>query len=160
MSRSLSPPDPPIETDQLGRSVSSCAPLAAPSRWLRTGLLVAGDAVSFLTFAALGLHSHHQNDNLFWTALPFAAGWFVVAPFLGVYRRRLTTGLGQMLRRTEITWLVAWPLTLGLRWALSADHYIPLSFALVILLANGLLLGIWRGLFAGIAGWLGGRGQP
>lgn len=158
MSRSLTPPDPPVETQQPGRSAEIRLPLAAESRWLRTGLLVAGDALSFLTFAAIGMQSHHQNGNLFWTALPFAAGWFVAAPFIGAFKRPLTTGLGPMLRRTEIAWLAAWPVTLVLRWALSADHSVPLSFALVILLANGLFLGIWRGLFAVVAGWVGTRG--
>ena len=158
MSRSLTPPDPPVEIDQLGRSVGTRSPLPAERRWLRTGLLVVGDALSFLTFAAIGLLSHHQEDNLFWTALPFAAGWFMVAPFFGAFKRPLTTGLGQMLSRTEIAWLAAWPVTLVLRWALSADHNVPVSFAVVILLANALFLGIWRGLFAIVAGWLGERG--
>jgi len=157
MSRSLTPPDPPVETKQLGRSAETRLPLAE-NRWRRTSLLVAGDALSFLAFAAIGMQSHHQKDNLFWTALPFAAGWFVVAPFIGAFNRPLTTGLGHMLRRTEIAWLAAWPVTLVLRWALSADHSVPLSFAVVILLANGLFLGIWRGLFAVLAGWLGERG--
>lgn len=158
MSHSLSSPDPPVETDQLGRSAVARVPRPAERRWLRTGLLVAGDALSFLAFAAIGLHSHHQDDNLFWTAVPFVAGWFVVAPFLGAFKPSLTTGLGPMLRRAEVAWLAAWPVTLVLRWALSADHTVPLSFALVILLANGVFLGIWRGLFAVVAGWLGGRG--
>jgi Protein of unknown function (DUF3054) len=156
MSRSLVPPDPPVET--LGQLAAAPAPRAAENLWFRAGLLVAGDVAVFLTFAEIGLLSHHQEANLFWTALPFAAGWFVVAPFFGVFKRPLTTGLGQMLSRTEIAWLAAWPVTLVLRWALSADHNVPLSFALVILLANALFLGIWRGLFAVVAGWLGERG--
>jgi Protein of unknown function (DUF3054) len=158
MSRFVSPPDPPVETDRLSRTVPNQIPRAAESRWLGTGLLIAGDAVSFLTFAAVGLQSHHDSANLFWTASPFAAGWFLVAPFLGAFTRPLTTGIGRMLRRTEISWLAAWPVTLVLRWALSADHNVPLSFALVILVANGLFLGIWRGLYATFAGWLGRRG--
>jgi hypothetical protein len=153
MSRSLSPPDPPVETDRLGRSTETRVP-RAESRWLRTGLLVAGDAISFLTFAAIGLHSHHQADNLFWTALPFAVGWFAVAPFFGAFNGSLTSSLGRMLRRTEIAWLAAWPVSLVLRWVFSVDHKVPLSFAVVILLANGLFLGIWRGLFAVVSGWL------
>jgi len=64
-----------------------------------------------------------------------------------------------MLRRTELAWLAAWPVALVLRLALSADHTVPISFALVILIANAIFLGLWRGAFAAVADWLGGRGQ-
>jgi hypothetical protein len=124
---------------------------------VRTGLLVLGDALSFVAFAALGTHSHHQSDNIFWVAFPFAAGWFLVSPFLGAFRRRNTTGLGRMLSRTEIAWLAAWPLTLLLRWVFSADHQMYVSFAIVILLANAVFLGVWRGVFALVEGWLAKR---
>jgi hypothetical protein len=62
-----------------------------------------------------------------------------------------------MLRQTEIAWLAAWPLTLVLRWVLSADHQMYVSFAIVILLANAVFLGVWRGAFALVEGWLAKR---
>lgn len=120
----------------------------------RMPALVAGDAASFLVFAAAGLSSHHQAvgpATIVTTAIPFALGWYLVAPFAGAFRQRVTSGVVPMLRRTELAWMCAWPLTLLLRWALAPDHQVPLSFAIVILITNALFLGIWRSAFALLA---------
>jgi hypothetical protein len=60
-----------------------------------------------------------------------------------------------MLRRTELAWLGAWPLTLLLRWAFT-QRVPEWSFALVILVANALFLGAWRGAFAWVLARRGG----
>lgn len=124
----------------------------------RTLILVAGDALSFVVFAALGRSSHGEAVGLgaivqvVGTAIPFALGWFLVAPFLGAYRRSLTNEPLTMLKRTELAWAASWPATLILRWALAPDHNVPVSFAVVILVANAILLGGWRTAFALITG--------
>lgn len=126
----------------------------------RTAILVAGDALSFLVFAASGRQQHGEASGfaalaqIAQTAWPFALGWFVVAPWLGAYRERLTTGVLNMLKRTELAWVCAWPVVLLSRWALGPDHQMPLSFALVILVSNAIFLGVWRSVFAWIAGRL------
>jgi hypothetical protein len=135
-------------------TASSAAPAdvqaaSRPSVWPIVAL-VAGDAVSFLVFAAAGRQSHHEANALgqiVLTAVPFAAGWFAVAPFVGAFRRALFAVPTRLLARTELAWLCAWPVALGLRWAVSADHQIPLSFAIVVLVSNALFLGIWRSVF-------------
>jgi Protein of unknown function (DUF3054) len=120
----------------------------------RVAALVAGDVASFLVFAAVGRRSHDEASGIgalgqiAATALPFALGWFAVSPFVGAFRRRLTTGWRRMLIRVELAWVLAWPATLLLRWAIAPDHNVPVSFAVVILLANALFLGIWRTAFA------------
>jgi hypothetical protein len=125
----------------------------------RTTALVVGDAASFLLFAAVGRRTHAESSGIAaisqiaQTALPFALGWFAVSPFAGAFRRLKTTGFWPMLRRTETAWLIAWPVTLALRWALAPDHNVPVSFAIVILLANALFLGVWRAVFALIERW-------
>jgi hypothetical protein len=122
-------------------------------RW-RVAALVAGDAVSFLVFAGVGRQSHAEASGLgalgqiAATAFPFALGWFLVSPWLGAFRHGLTTGVVPMLKRTELAWLAAWPVALVLRWLLSTDHRIPVSFAVVILLSNAVFLGLWRSAFA------------
>lgn len=119
----------------------------------RIPALVIGDAAMFLLFAGIGRQSHGEASGLgalgqvAETAIPFALGWFVVAPLLGAYRARATATPGAMLRRTELAWLGAWPATLLLRWTFTREVP-PWSFALVILLANALFLGAWRGAFA------------
>lgn len=137
-------------------SESSSAPMAQPKKGVpwRVIALAAGDAASFLLFAAVGRTTHNETSGVTAllqvaeTALPFALGWFVVAPFAGAFRRSKTGGPLRMLARTELAWVLAWPMTLVLRWAVAPDHNIPFSFAVVILLANALFLGLWRTAFA------------
>ena len=120
-------------------------------------LLVTGDLIAFIVFAALGRETHNEATGLgaigqtLWTAFPFILGWFLVAPWLGAFTRARTERPLDMLQRTEIAWLAAWPVALLLRWAFTADHHIPpLAFATVALLANTVILGGWRTAFAAL----------
>jgi hypothetical protein len=143
------------------RPENSATP-AAPTGRLRPGYrritaLVVGDALAFVVFATLGRETHNEATGLgalgqtLWTALPFALGWFLVAPWLGAFRRAGAERPLLMLRRTEIAWLAAWPVALLLRWAFTADHHTPpLAFAIVALLANAAILGGWRAAFAAL----------
>ena len=129
------------------------------ARW-RIVALVIGDAISFLVFAILGHNAHDVSTG--WVAvaqiaviaLPFALAWFLVAPWVGVYRRAATSSPLRMLARTELGWLATYPAALILRVLLAPDHQMPIPFAIVILLANALLLGVWRLAFALVARWL------
>ena len=123
----------------------------------RTVALVAGDVVSFLVFAAVGRGSHGEASGLgagveiARTALPFALGWFVVSPFIGAFRRRLTDTPLRMLVRTEVAWLAAWPVAMLLRRIFVNDTITVrnfLVFALVVLITNAVFLGVWRTGFA------------
>ncbi|HEV8190899.1 MAG TPA: DUF3054 domain-containing protein [Ktedonobacterales bacterium] len=123
--------------------------------------LVAGDLISFLIFTIAGRDTHRETAGLdaisqtLSTALPFVLGWFLVAPWLGAFRREKTRTPIAMLKRTELSWLCALPLVLALRW-IFAGHIPPLSFAIVLALVNALLLGGWRTAFA----WIVGRTRP
>lgn len=132
---------------------SEATPAPRPSL-VRVVVLVAGDALCFVGFATQGLHSHQEGQavaDVLVTAYPFALAWFLVAPFLGAYRRRaVTCNPARALASAELAWLGAYPAALLARWALGPDHKMPLSFAIVILLANAALLGAWRTLFASI----------
>jgi hypothetical protein len=134
---------------------------AAPAR-SRLGVpltLVAGDAVSFLVFAAIGRSSHGEAAGLdallqvAGTAAPFALGWWLVAPWVGAYRVRQEGAQGWAARlprsflvRTMLAWVLALPVGLALR-ALFLQRGIPLSFAVVTFIANTILLLGWRGVF-------------
>jgi hypothetical protein len=123
----------------------------------RVAALTLGDLVAFVVFAALGRETHNEVTGLgaigetLWTALPFALGWFLVAPWLGAFKRAGAGRPLQMLRRTEIAWLASWPVALLLRWTFTPDHHLPpLAFAIVALLANAVILGGWRTAFAAL----------
>ncbi len=123
------------------------------SPW-RIVALVVGDALSFAVFAGVGRNQHGETSGLgalsqiLGTALPFALAWFLVSPWVGAYRRAATATLRRMLTRTELAWLATYPVALLLRVILSTDHQMPLTFAIVILLANAIFLGVWRAAFA------------
>ena len=130
-------------------------PAAAP--WRTVGLVV-GDAISFLVFAGTGRNQHGETTGLgaltqiALTALPFALGWFLVSPWVGAYRRRLTDTVRRMLTRTELAWLASYPVALILRVLIAPDHQMPWTFALVILIANAVFLGLWRAAFSFVEG--------
>jgi Protein of unknown function (DUF3054) len=138
---------------------------SGPAGWIlrsrRVRLLIAGDTLSFLLFAILGIQQHNQRLGsgivasvglVISVAFPFAAGWFLVSPFLHAFKRSYTSGIGSMLRQTETAWLCSWPVALVLRWIFSADHQVPPSFALVILVTNAVFLGVWRTIFVLVEG--------
>jgi len=117
-------------------------------------MLVIGDLICFLIFSALGRNQHREPSGftailqIILTALPFAAGWFLVSPFVGAFRHKILAKPGAMVIRTALAWLLAWPVAMLLR-GIFVDHGIPpLSFAIIVLLFNMLLLLIWRWLFA------------
>lgn len=118
--------------------------------------LSVGDIICFLIFASLGTNAHGKGVNIpqtIWVALPFIAAWFAVAPLIGVYKADIATLPGKMLQRTLLAWLVSWPLAMLLRWV-QVERLSPvtpaqfLSFSLVALIANTLILTIWRWPFA------------
>jgi hypothetical protein len=139
-------------------SVDRSERVATVARVRRSALLAVGDALAFMIFAALGRASHSEAAGfaailqVAETAAPFAIGWFVVAPFAGTYRADIASRPRQMLERSALAWLLAWPIGLLLR-ALIRQTTIPLSFALVTLITNLLILLGWRGLFA----WLNAK---
>jgi hypothetical protein len=122
------------------------------------GILVVGDLISFFLFAWIGRRSHAEAAGLaaFWetlaTAAPFMVAWFLIAPWLGAFRRDTFASPQLILTRTALAWLCAWPVGLGLR-ALFLQRGIPLSFALVTGATNLVMLTAWRGVFA----WLNRR---
>lgn len=121
-------------------------------------LLVIGDAIVFFIFAAVGRRSHGEAASISsflqvaGTAAPFALGWFIVAPFIGAYRRRQTTGVGNMAQRTALSWVAAWPVALLFR-GIAVDRAVPpLTFMLISLISNMVFLEVWRTLFAWLSG--------
>jgi hypothetical protein len=119
----------------------------------RLALLVAGDALAFLAFAAIGRASHSEAAGIdalaqiAYTAAPFAAGWFLAAPWAGAFRATLYGRPQALAARTALAWLIACPIGLVLR-ALLLQREIPLSFAVVTFLSVLAIMLVWRTLFA------------
>lgn len=123
-----------------------------------TLLLVAGDVIIFLIFSALGRSSHDRPpgaipfSGVVSTAAPFILGWLIVALVLGAFKKAAVRDIRSAFLKAEGTWLIAGPVGLGLR-ALFLQRGVPLSFAIVVMTTNFILLGLWRSLFA----WLRSR---
>ena len=116
--------------------------------------LVVGDILVFIIFAILGDTSHGKLSGLasvfhsIEVALPFIAGWFLVSPFMGLFRRAILTQPRAMAMRTLLTWLPAWVIAMILR-GIFVDHGVPATpFMVIALLFNLALLEIWRWPFA------------
>jgi len=119
----------------------------APTSPLRTIILVVGDIIVFLIFAAIGQRSHREAGNIFGVAiiaLPFAAAWFLVSPFVGAFRRGLEYTTGKMSLRTLLAWFAAWPVAMLLRGVFVDKGVPPWAFALITLVTNTILLQAWR----------------
>ena len=123
---------------------------AMPSNKARIISLVIGDTFCFLLFAAIGRGSHGEATGLaaipqiIETALPFLTGWFLVAPFVGAFRRDLAANPRKMSLRTLLSWVLAWPVAMAIR-GIFVDHGIPpLTFALITLIFNTIFLLLWR----------------
>jgi hypothetical protein len=128
-----------------------------PSNTRHIPILVLGDALAFLIFAAIGRGSHGESTGITalpqiaLTAAPFALAWFIVAPLVGAYRRELITNPGKMAARTLLAWILSWPLAMTLR-GIFVDHAIPpVTFALITLVFNTGILLLWRWLYAMIS---------
>jgi hypothetical protein len=118
--------------------------------------LVIGDAFVFLVFASIGQNSHGEPlsvSSIIFVALPFAIGWFLVAPFVGAFRGDIVSDPRRMTNRTIQAWFLSWPVAMALRWLLvDRTHNTSLisflTFAFVVLLVNTVILLLWRWPFA------------
>jgi hypothetical protein len=123
----------------------------------RLWTLVLGDVIVFLVFSFIGRRSHGEETSLqaawqiVWTAWPFLLAWFIIAPFLGAFRREVLSDPKKIERKTLLAWLCAWPLGLFLHFLFKQE--MPslsslISFGLVSLITNAIFLSLWRLPFA------------
>ena len=84
------------------------------------------------------------------TVLPLAAAWFVIAPWLGAFRRTVIGSPRAVVWRLLVAWLIAGSVGLLVRsWLFDRPPIV--SFAAVVLLGQGLILVGWRMLYAAVA---------
>ena len=146
-------PNTPVDSTEEAIVPPAFGADAAPrglANLVRIVSLVIGDAVVFVVFAFIGMKSHSENvtpSSLFIVAAPFALAWFVVSPFIGGYKREMDANPRVTLRSTAQAWLASWPLALIIR-GLIDNQWPPLTFALITLVTNMILLLGWRGSYA------------
>ncbi len=141
------------EADQPVRERKYARSKEMPYQQALTSLII-GDILVFIIFAIIGDTSHGKLSGLasvghsIVVALPFIISWFLVSPFMGMFRRELLTQPRAMAIRTLWAWIPAWVIAMILR-GIFFDHGIPApAFMAIALLFNAALLEIWRWPFA------------
>ena len=110
----------------------------------RTGWILLGDLACFLAFALLGLRSHEDGitaGGVARAAVPFQIGWLAVNLLFA--KPRAASDARQVAR----LWVPAWAIGLVTR-ILLFDRGFAVTFAIVSLLVNGVLLMLWRSVLA------------
>lgn len=112
--------------------------------------LLIGDIVAILLFATLGRGAHSMELGLAGilnTAFPFLIMWLLVAWLLGGYRPAAYENPGKAAVRAIVLVLVAGPLALLLR-SFILSRPIVITFAIISVSTNLILLTLWRTAFA------------
>lgn len=93
--------------------------------------------------------------SLFPAAFPFLLAWVVWGLALGVFRANAVRSISVAVRSALVTWALAVPTAIFLRmWMLGRwSHW---TFFVVAFASGGLILILWRG----FAAWIAGRRQP
>ncbi len=116
-----------------------------PIRWLVLGDIFALALVTVIGFATHGETGLEFFPRMLTTFLPVSVAWFVVAPFLGLFRPEITANPRQ-LWRSFVGMVLAGPLAALLRAFLLNTVVIPL-FAVVLSGSAGLGMLVWRALW-------------
>ena len=115
---------------------------------LKTAVVVAGDIAVFLAFVIFGKAEH---EITFWqallrTALPFGFVWVVGSPWFGAYKASTLYTLSILAWKIPLIWLLCGLVALVGR-ALLTNQPLILTFVVVSIAVQGVLLISWRGVF-------------
>lgn len=112
--------------------------------------LFLGDTLALAVITVIGFASHGEVEisflpRMLTTFLPMLAGWFLVAPWLGLFKPEFTSSLRQ-LWRPALAMLLAAPLTAVLRGVMLNALVLPL-FVLILGASAALGMLVWRGIW-------------
>lgn len=118
---------------------------------LRTGwILYAGDILAIAVVTFIGFTTHNEANISFLPRIaavffPLVIAWFLLAPWLGLFRDAVTHN-AQQLWRPALSALFAAPLAAVLRGFILNAAIIPI-FVLVLGATSALGMVIWRGTY-------------
>ena len=107
--------------------------------------LIVGDAIVISLFVLLGLNNHEGISLAGWArnAVPLTIAWLVIGGALGVFRPQIAGSMTTILPRIALAWPVAAMIGLVTRY-LILGHGLAVSFVIVTVLTNLVMLLIWR----------------
>lgn len=114
---------------------------------MKRNVLVVGDLLALLIVTVIGFLSHGELSLGFFARMaaafvPLCAGWFLLAPSLGLFDE-VTAGAVSELWRPAFVVLFAGPFATLVRSILLGSSLIP-SFAVVFSLSAAIALTAWR----------------
>src|SRR5215216_3048803 len=113
-------------------------------------ILILGDILAILTVTIIGFASHGEGGVSFLprmaaTFFPLLIGWFLLAPFIGLFQTDITSNTSQ-LWRPVLAMIFAAPLAAVLRGLLLNAPIIPI-FAVVLGATSALGMVVWRTIY-------------
>jgi len=113
--------------------------------------LVIGDIITLAIITLIGFATHGETDlallpRMLTTFIPLALSWFLIAPWLGLFDKQITSAPKQVWR-APLAMLLAAPMAAILRAALLNAVALPL-FTLILGSSAALGTLLWRGLYA------------
>lgn len=112
--------------------------------------LILGDILALAIITVIGFASHGETDisfvpRMFTAFTPLVVGWFLIAPWLGLFDSQITSTPKQ-LWRPPLAMLLAAPMAAILRATMLNGVALPLF---TIILGGSAALGmlVWRGLY-------------
>ena len=118
-------------------------------------LLILGDLLAILAVSIVGYLTHYAGKEAFslrWlsTFLPFSLGWFLLAPWLGLFRAETADDPARVWWRAALAaWLIA-PFAAWLRGLWLNAAIVPV-FVTVLGPSAALGLALWRWVWASLA---------
>jgi hypothetical protein len=113
-------------------------------------ILITGDILALAIITVIGFATHGETDlsfvpRMFTTFIPLVVGWFLIAPWLGLFNLQITSDPKQ-LWRPPLAMLLAAPLTTILRATMLNAVALPL-FTIILGGSTALGMLVWRGLY-------------
>ncbi len=120
----------------------------------KKSILILGDVITLATLTVIGFATHGETGLSFLSRMaaafvPMTFGWFVLAPWLGLFDDTVVTA-PKNLFRIPLAMLFAAPLAVILRAAWLNTAGLPI-FALALGGANAIGMLVWRGIYIFIA---------
>ncbi|MCS7010874.1 MAG: DUF3054 domain-containing protein [Anaerolineales bacterium] len=119
--------------------------MPSPLTWL-----LLGDTLALALLTIIGFAAHNELSPAYFsrmpaTFLPMSLAWFLVAPWLGLFEKRIVQNPRQ-LWRPFLTMLIAAPLAAVLRAAWLGGVVLPI-FVVVLAGSNALGMMTWRAIW-------------
>ena len=113
-------------------------------------ILILGDIITIVIITIIGFATHGEKGVSFLprmatTIFPMSIGWFLIAPWFGLFNEKVTS-IPKLLWRIPLAMILCAPLAVILRAALLGTAALPI-FTLILGSTSAFGMLVWRGFF-------------